>query len=342
MYKLAISSYIDTWKILGMPIVNSQADRMSDKEIGDLKRSELKFKIYDNLIHSWIHADYGVGSEVIKTIEEIYDSEKLNHIQILKQCNGFSRKDYISIDKELTALKNDASIKGESKAAILNNLAMAKFHIYYSHKEDAKEKSESVIQVLDYKKNEILPLLKDSIKNYETLTKRSEEETGILNSMLNRDQIGPEEFYKEAGQNKYFKVFQNPRSGLPLTNIWEHLLLQGDVDVKHTSFWFVAGLKFHENHNTQLLTRHLTLLAIFYNTQSRGMIAEGLLSRALELTKNEKSFDRSFALRMYSLILAKKPNRATEVEKFRKEADEIDEQFPDWYKKIVNIQIPIF
>lgn len=160
-----------------------------------------------------------MGSQIIQAIEEVYDAEQLNHIQILKQCNGFSRKDFISIDKELTALKNNPLTKGESKAAVLNNLAMAKFHLYYSSKESAQKMSETIVKTLEFKKDEILPFLKDSIKIYETLSERSEQDTAILDSLLNRHQIGPEEFYKEAGQNNYFKVLQNPKSGLPLTNI---------------------------------------------------------------------------------------------------------------------------
>lgn len=115
------------------------------------------------------------------------------------------------------------------------------------------------------------------------------------------------------------------------------MLLQGPrIDKKHTSFWFVVGLKYHETHDTELLARHLTLLAIFYHAQDRTMIAEGLLSRALDLTKGTHSFHRAFACKMYAHILGTKSNRETEVKKLTEES----EFSPEWMNRLVNLQIP--
>ena len=73
------------------------------------------------------------------------------------------------------------------------------------------------------------------------------------------------------------------------------MLLKGPkMDIKHSSFWFVVGLKYHEKFESNFLAKHLTLIAIFYHAQERTMISEGLLTRALELTKDQKSFERAF------------------------------------------------
>ena len=65
----------------------------------------------------------------------------------------------------------------------------------------------------------ILPHLKDSIKIYETLEERTEKEDETIKQLLNRDTMGPEEFYNEAGKSEFFEAIKNPKSGLPLTNI---------------------------------------------------------------------------------------------------------------------------
>lgn len=109
---------------------------------------------------------------------------------------------------------------------------------------------------------------------------------------------------------------------------------------KHTSFWFAVGLKFHENHETELLIRHLTLLAIFYHAQEQTMIAEGLFRRALDMSKDHHSFHRAFALKMYGHVLATKDNRKTEKDSYLKAAKAIEDELPSWSSKLQNLHFP--
>jgi hypothetical protein len=111
------------------------------------------------------------------------------------------------------------------------------------------------------------------------------------------------------------------------------MLLKGPkIDIKHTSFWFVVGLKYHEKFGSEFLAKHLTLLAIFYHAQERTMIAEGLLTRALDLTKDKDThvFQRAFALKMYAHVLAKSQNRQSEVIRYQTEQREIEKGLAEW------------
>ena len=173
------------------------------------------------------------------------------------------------------------------------------------------------------------------------MEERSEDDLHFLNSLLNRDNLGPEEFYNTPGKDQFFKVLKNPNSGLAITNLCEHMLLKGkDVDRKHSSFWFVVGLKYHEKYETELLARHLTLLAIFYHAQERTMIAEGLLTRALELTKDKNDIHEAFTNKIFSFILSTKPTRTSEAEKHRLLSQEIESNLKPWSAKIAQFLIP--
>ena len=195
---------------------------------------------------------------------------------------------------------------------------------------------------LRYQGTQIVPLLKEAIQGFETLENRSEEDKKVLKSLLNRDTLGPIEFYDHPEKEKFFTILKHPFSGLSLTNISEQMLLQGPkIDTKHTSFWFVAGLKFHENNSTELLARHLTLLAIFYHSQGRTMIAEGLLSRALDITKGENNEHRAFTMKIYGQILAMKGNRNTESRKYINEGRAIEGSHVPWAGKLTQVHIPM-
>lgn len=67
------------------------------------------------------------------------------------------------------------------------------------------------------------------------------------------------------------------------------------------------------------------------------MVAEGLFRRAIELTDNDKSFYRAFALKMYAHVLSYKPKRGTEVEKMRSEAKEIEQDLPKSASRMPNL-----
>ena len=106
-------------------------------------------------------------------------------------------------------------------------------------------KHENLDEENKQKEATVLPLLKESIEILETSL--NPESRSTLDSLLDRAAYGPEEFYQKAGKGEYFESLKHFKSGMPLTNICEHMLLQGLlIHRKHTSFWFAVGLKFHE------------------------------------------------------------------------------------------------
>jgi len=46
--------------------------------------------------------------------------------------------------------------------------------------------------------------------------------------------------------------------------------------IKTTAFWFTCGLKYYERCAPQDINRHLVMLALFYATMEKRMMAEGL------------------------------------------------------------------
>jgi hypothetical protein len=314
---------------------------MSADQVDELKNNDRKFDIFNKMAHSSLHWDKYMSSDIIKVLGEVYLDNKLFDVKMKEAILIAIQGDFWGTKDLCEQLMNDTNPSGEQKAYMLNNLAMANFHIFHEKKREhdnkKKELHPSIIQLGD----DVIPILKDAIRTNETLEKRSDEDLELIDVLLDKETHGPEEFYQKAGKDKFFSIIQNPNSGLPLTNICEHMLLQGPkFDKKHTSFWFVVGLKHHESKKSELLARHLSLLAIFYHAMDRTMIAEGLFTRALELTKDKKSFNHAFTLKMYSHVLSLKPNRGTEVEKLIKECKEIEDSLPEWMNKFVNFQIP--
>ena len=50
--------------------------------------------------------------------------------------------------------------------------------------------------------------------------------------------------------------------------------MKGDID--NAAFWFKLGLKYYERAAPQDIERHLIMLALFYATREKRMLAEGL------------------------------------------------------------------
>lgn len=71
------------------------------------------------------------------------------------------------------------------------------------------------------------------------------------------------------------------------------------------------------------------------------MISEGLLTRALELTKDKHSFQRAFTLKIYAHILSKRQNRQSDVIKYSAEQQEIEKDLVEWLPKLSQMQVPV-
>ena len=73
-------------------------------------------------------------------------------------------------------------------------------------------------------------------------------------------------------------LLESPDVGKTLTNLSEYLLLtqamKGEID--NAAFWFKLGLKYYERVKPDNIDRHLIMLALFYATRDKQMIAEGL------------------------------------------------------------------
>ena len=76
----------------------------------------------------------------------------------------------------------------------------------------------------------------------------------------------------------YFELLRAPGQGKALTNYAEYLLMTQAMKgkIKNTAFWFRLGLKYYERVEPALMDRHLTMLALFYATRDKKMMAEGL------------------------------------------------------------------
>ena len=295
----------------------------------DSTNSDIIFEIYNKLINAYFRTNLDNAKKTIDIAKSIYEEKFKFSIRFNEGVHLILTEHYSEAEKLLTELLDISSNKLH-KGYTLNNLAMSKFYQYHDAKKDVKGKVELLQESISNKEREIQSLLKDAIMWFETIDDRPQEQTKIVEKLLNISSYGQEEF----------KSVKHIWSGLTMSNLAEHLLLQGSlIHKKHTSFWFAIALKHHEAHNSNLLSRHLALLAIFYHTQEQTMIAEGLFNRALDLTKNENSSNRAFALKMLAHTLSTRPQRSTEVKRFYSEAQEIESTLPKWSGKLPNLHL---
>jgi len=47
-------------------------------------------------------------------------------------------------------------------------------------------------------------------------------------------------------------------------------------NIKNCAFWFRMGIKYYERSAPEEINRHLTMLGLFYMTQKKKMLGEGL------------------------------------------------------------------
>jgi hypothetical protein len=82
--------------------------------------------------------------------------------------------------------------------------------------------------------------------------------------------------------------------------------MKGDID--NAAFWFRLGLKYYERVEPEAIERHLIMLALFYASRDKRMMAEGLYREVLEKLNYEKtnvktSYNLVMALNFYGRML---------------------------------------
>lgn len=124
-------------------------------------------------------------------------------------------------------------------------------------------------------------------------------------------------------------------------------LLLTFVLVQNAAFWFRLGLKYFERVQPDQIDRHLTMLALFYASRDKKMMAEGLYRQVLDKLEYEKdtaalNYNLVMALNFYGRMLLSNPNRAKEANDYLKQSEEIAAKMPFWYDKMDNISMPEF
>lgn len=212
--------YHDTLKILNLPL-SAKDISSSPKGIED---DEISQKIYDKLTQAYLHTNLEKAKSTLEVTSSLF-GETFN-VEHSKNLLSIIEEDYPKAEEGLSSLL-DASPTPIQKSYVSNNLAMSKFYQFHDAKKAARGKVDEIPGPLLQKEHSILPLFKQSLKGFEDVSNRDEKEKHTLESLLDEQQLGPEEFYSEAGHGEYFKAVQNIESGKVITNICEHMLLQG-------------------------------------------------------------------------------------------------------------------
>ena len=72
------------------------------------------------------------------------------------------------------------------------------------------------------------------------------------------------------------------------------------------------------------------------------MMAEGIYRQAIEDSRNEKTFNRVYRLKLFANLLMKNRMRESEAKIFLNDAEQLEHQLKPWHEKIDLIYIPDF
>jgi len=129
----------------------------------------------------------------------------------------------------------------------------------------------------------------------------------------------------------------------------EHMLMTQAMkgDINNAAFWFRLGLKYYEKHDIENMDRHLIMLALFYATRDKKMMAEGIYRQVLDRMNFDKSsasisYNLVMALNFYGRMLLANEKRKSEAEDYIKQSEIIAQRMPYWYDKIDNIYLSSF
>ena len=83
---------------------------------------------------------------------------------------------------------------------------------------------------------------------------------------------------EEEEEQEFFELLKSESAGKAVTNLAEYFLMTQAMrgEIKNAAFWFRLGLKFYERVKPEQIDRHLIMLALFYATRDKKMMAEGL------------------------------------------------------------------
>ena len=89
------------------------------------------------------------------------------------------------------------------------------------------------------------------------------------------------------------------------------------------------------------------MLALFYATRDKKMMAEGLYRQVLDKLNYDRensvlSYNLVMALNFYGRMLMANPKRQREAQDYIKQSEQIAQDMPYWYDKMDNIYIPKF
>jgi hypothetical protein len=151
----------------------------------------------------------------------------------------------------------------------------------------------------------------------------------------------------EAEEQTFFELLKAPGQGKTITNYAEYLLMTQGMKgkVKNTAFWFRLGLKYYERVEPELIDRHLIMLALFYATRDKKMMAEGLYRQVLDKLEYDKSskamcYNLVMALNFYGrMLLGHNIKRKDEAEDYLRQSEALAQMMPFWYDKMDNIHL---
>ena len=97
----------------------------------------------------------------------------------------------------------------------------------------------------------------------------------------------------------------------------------------------------------ETIERHLIMLALFYATRDKRMMAEGLYRQVLDTLEYDKktaklNYNLVMALNFYGRMLMANPKRQKEAQGYIKQSEQIVQGMPYWYDKLDNIFLPSF
>ena len=89
------------------------------------------------------------------------------------------------------------------------------------------------------------------------------------------------------------------------------------------------------------------MLALFYATRDKKMIAEGLYRQVLDKLEYDSSstsinYNLVMALNFYGRMLLTNPKREQEAKEYLKQSETLAKHLPRWYDKMDNIYMPDF
>lgn len=87
----------------------------------------------------------------------------------------------------------------------------------------------------------------------------------------------------------------------------------------------------------------MILLGLFYASNGKNMMAEGLYSQALEKLDNQPpSYTKVMGMNLYGRLIMKNRMREQEAARLLKASEQLGAQLPFWYDKIEHLYIPEF